>query len=342
MPTIDVVDPETGAITPWPLPETRLSWIAVPEADALQLVLREEGRPVLHAEIEAPEPAGMEISFGQRPSGAWFAEAADRRVLVMPPGDLEQPSILALRPWRRADLFFLIDGTVLHPGPDSQEPTPLVGSNDWEPWASRLREFGSALETAGWDVQVGLGAFGDLPASSSANGYLRFPEVWRLTTPGRAVGDWALLRPTDGGDFIDALADGLYSCRFLKWRSDVRRMVMIFGDSPGYSVIDAHRSPIDLADSQLRQYDVFEEALALHQRGVELATVYHDPSANALRLYDDSLGLLGYAREQYERLATRNAWALTSSAFSSAAFAKEWMAATGPVARGAAPPLRPR
>jgi hypothetical protein len=116
---------------------------------------------------------------------------------------------------------------------------------------------------------------------------------------------------TSGGDFVDALADALDRCSHAGWRTDpaVRRMLLIVGDSPGFSVLDP--APMG-ADAHPRRLDVDMEVMKLHDRhSVEVATLYVEPEPETARTKD----FYRYARDQYQSLATIQRYYWASSAF---------------------------
>ncbi len=146
----------------------------------------------------------------------------------------------------------------------------------------------------------------------------------------------SLLPPSPGGDFLDALADGLHAARQARWRQSSRKLLIVFGNSPGYSLIDP---PDPMTNLAVREASIEEEIDALHQSGVEIMTIFHDPPG-AEDLYSaDMPDLLARARDQYARLATLPEWAQTSDADFSAAI-KKWLDPPLILARGAAPGLR--
>ena len=341
MPTIDTVDPATGRIERLPINVGKSTWRAVLGANALHLVIREGDLILLNVEVDAPNGAPVEVCFVQH-GQEWAAKVENRAVLRLPRNEPECAHVLFANASRNVDIFFLIDGTSLHPAGDKGDLQPLIGSTEWEPVRLRLLDILKPLEDRGVDLHTGVGSFADTSILPGIESYLLHPREWRLAPTSRTRSDWSLPKPADGGDFVDALADGLHACRQLPWRTGSRKLVVLFGDSPGYCVSEAGRSPIDLADCHLRELDVFEEADALHLLGVELATVYHSPSGDALaEVADYSRELVSYARRQYERLASNPDWALTSPAWDPTAFSEQWYTFSGPLARGVAPPLGP-
>ena len=339
--TIDVIDPQTGAVVPHPISPGQVgSWRPLPGAEGVRVVLRDGGQAVFHA--EAPTPGGLPAVFEiQAMASQWQALAAGGRPLLpLPPSDVAAPSILQARALPAVDVFFLIDGTMLHPK-GAAELEPYLGTADWRKARAQFPEFCSQLGVP--ELRAGVGAFGDEPlAAGRADGYLLHPRVWNLTSPAAAERDWNELRAADGGDFVDALADGLHRCRSLPWNSVARKMVVLVGDSPGYSVLDAARGGVALADGHLRQHDVYEEAVALHDLGVEIATIFHTPGAETLREQTTwAAELVDYSREQYRRLASLPEWCLSSPGWNAAQFAAAWKKYAGLVARGVVPPLAP-
>jgi hypothetical protein len=126
--------------------------------------------------------------------------------------------------------------------------------------------------------------------------------------------------------------------RGLSWSDGTRKLLLILGNSPGYSVLDADLPVLELADAQTRINDVYREAMDLHAIGVEVVTIFHDAGIDVMaQLSAAAAGLLDHTRNQYMRLATRPEWALTSSAFKPHIAAREWAGTRSVSGRGACP-----
>ena len=77
---------------------------------------------------------------------------------------------------------------------------------------------------------------------------------------------------SSGGDFVDALADALAECASARWHPEARKLRVVTGDSPGYSILNP--APWG-ANAAVREKDVETVALDLHRKGVEVVTIYH-------------------------------------------------------------------
>jgi len=343
--TIDTIDPAAGVVGHYPFkPGEMRSWHALPGASAIRIVLRVDGIAVFQSEFEIKGDSVVSFEIRETPVGWEGSTEGGRPLVPLPSSRITAPSTLrVLQPARAVDVFFLIDGTTLHPN-DKREFEPFLRTPGWKETRQKFMKFWEALpaEFPG-GVRVGVGAFGDQSMTPGrSDNYVLQPKQWRMTLPAQTERDWAELRATDGGDFIDALADGLHRCAALPWRVDARKLVVVFGDSPGYSVLHAGHGPVALADGQLREYDVYQEAGALHDQNVEIATIFHSPSAEGLRDRTDfAAELVDYARDQYLRLASQPAWSLTSPDWDPVRFAEAWKSWTGMIARGASPPIQP-
>ena len=338
--TIDAVDPASGELTAQPMPVAEMTaWQPLPGADAVRIVLRDGGDPIFHAEVSVAPGLLLTIEARQTGEGWEVASAGGRVLLPLRLDTIARPSLLRVRPDTPVDVFFLLDGTALQPLNGSQFE-PLLSSAAWKHVREQLDRFRASLGGPG--LRTGVGAFGDESLTGKPSGYVLHPARWTLGTVEQAERDWNELRPADGGDFVDALADGLHRCRSLAWAGGARKLLVIFGESPGYSVMHACRRELALADGQLRKFDVDEEAAALHEAGVEIVTIFHGAAAELLRESTSfSRELLDYAREQYTRLASLPAWSVTAPGWDPARLASNWKSWTGLVARGAVPPLKP-
>jgi hypothetical protein len=119
------------------------------------------------------------------------------------------------------------------------------------------------------------------------------------------------LPASSGADYVDALADALQACAQLHWRREARKLLIVSGDSPGCSLV--HPAPAD-TDVGVRRHDVETAAAALHAAGVEIATVFHAPLAEAALLPWQRVPV-EFARDQYARLASRPELAFSEPRF---------------------------
>lgn len=198
------------------------------------------------------------------------------------------------------------------------------------------------------DLAIGVVAFGDhempeVRAPDLRPEYLLHPPSAAESRPFRfdSAGlrsTLAAIPPTTGGDFVDALAEALDRCAELPWRAGSRRVVLLVGDSPGYSLL----SPAPPgANGCARSRVVETEADRLHRRGVEIATLYRPPPEEAGHetLYVASK-LAEHAAAQYRALASHPgvAWGLGS--IDPEEMVRRLLDVPAVLARGAAYPLR--
>jgi hypothetical protein len=261
----------------------------------------------------------------------------DRRYAPLPvlPGG-EAPAAL--------DLVLVIDGTTRvyenpeakgqsgsSAGSNGEEPStapaglrPLLGREEaWREHVDALVGLAEALAAEVDSLRVGFLAFGDHEVKTLRAPGLR-PSYHLYPEPGGAVRfrsfDADALRegllgipPCSGGDFVDALADALDRCVELRWHEDAQRVVLVTGDSPGYSIL---RPAPRGADLQAREKDVETLALALHRAGVQTATVYHrPPPEGGFETLGHAKALIGHAADQYRRIASRADLAFEASSF---------------------------
>lgn len=309
--------------------ETRLHLRGLPGASAVQLELVSGDEVRRRFEVEVDGEEAIVVHLERTEDGRLDAWSQGREVLSLPPDARYAPvSPAADGPSRGSalDLAVLVDGTTRvcreatrDSGSEDKsqasepEACPLLADEDaWSRHVDLLVEIagGLAEET---DVKAGVFAFGDRPvedlrARGLRPGYPLHPRNgsgWKL---GSLTSDELRARllavpPTSGGDFMDALADGLEALTRLPWREGARRLVLLTGDSPGYSIL--HPAPAG-ANLLPRRLDVDTQVLALHRIGVEVVTLYHALPAEARqRALDYERVLLDHAALQYRRLASR-------------------------------------
>ena len=257
------------------------------------------------------------------------------------------PPIRPARPEDCLDLVILIDATTRHffqPEKGAATSVPLLARQEaWQDHAESLCLLAAALLPPGLDGRVTLLAFGDqrpprVDAQDLCPAYHLLPDQeeqrrFEAFAEDRLRARLLALRPSSGGDFVDALADALDACARLRWRPETRKLLVLSGDSPGHSLL--HPLPKG-ADASLRDRDVDTQALRLHRLGVEIATIYHAPAAE-LGLADISFqrDLLEGARVQYARLASLPEMAFEAAAFDAASAARAIRERAIPVGRDA-------
>jgi len=198
----------------------------------------------------------------------------------------------------------------------SDEASPTVAKAS--PETARAAVFAPILEALsrcaaapnGDDVYACVCSFADLKtnglleASDLQPDYVTSPESPRLqklasaTTLQRMLDD---VRPSTGADFVDALSEGLEACGTIRWRSDSRRIVILVGDSPGFSF----RFPIEgQMDLHARALDVQLEAERLAAKGVEIVTVFSGLGQIPGSIPKTLIQPIRAARDQYRALAS--------------------------------------
>ncbi len=349
--TIEIIDEQTAAAGSRELtlrgdpPEQTLAFRTVAGSTGLRLLVRAFGEAQLLAEIAAPAGEPVRIRLLRQDDGLLRLEGFGRPITYLAPSD---PPVSWFRPpdSGKFDVHFLIDATTMHPDPAAQdtEAGRLLQSESWTAFSERLAAVAAGLAAdAAADVRTAVTFFGDWD-----DGLLHPNDPGlRSLRPYHAADLLAALRdvPRDSGtgiagDFVDALESGLESCIRSGWREDARKLLIVFGDSPGYSVLDASSPTLQLADSRFRSLDVFEQAAELHTRGVEILTIFHEDAAKILEIAGvNQAELVRYARRQYERLASLPEWALSSDALDSGAVLAQWRVRPAILGKGPCPGL---
>jgi hypothetical protein len=248
-------------------------------------------------------------------------------------------------------LLFVVDGTAKVTTQEDTLPVlkPLLGpdSGAWNQIVQKLLQFSAVMAKHYPDMRAGVIAFGDhsmqfiSSAPDLACRYLLYPE----SPEERKLIPYLLeqlrqqlmrVPATSGGDFVDAVGEALQQSTHAGWRAKARRILVLCGDSPGFSLL---RPAPQGADIHTRQVDVDEEASRLHSRTqVEIATFYlgglASPSENPYKIGRPE-PFLDYTRAQYRRLASLPTlfWDLTT--FEPATVAAAFQAVPPMIGRGA-------
>ncbi|HEV7766154.1 MAG TPA: vWA domain-containing protein [Thermoanaerobaculia bacterium] len=323
-------------------------------ASSVHVVLSDASGVRLRAEIGAEPgeivPLRVELDGQTTP----HLSSRGRNVLLLPPDVLYEPAAPIRPPQSDAplDLVIVIDGTLRNwpakAADNKQAPTSVATvrlldhTKAWNAHVDQLLVFATRV-AAGRETRVAVLAFGDqeMPAVTATDlrpAYRLHPaedeRILKRLNPTALREKLLTLPSTSGGDFVDALADALEACQHLRWREGARKLVLVSGDSPGLSLL--HPLPRG-ADLCVRQYDVDTEALVLHRRGVEIATIYHGPPPD-LGFYKlpRQRSLLQATRAQYDRLASVPEASYEASAFRPEEAADLFLQMNEPIGRRAA------
>ena len=282
-------------------------------AKGIHLLFTGEDEVLLRCEVPADGGEAVAIEVERGANGELYVASRGRELLFLPPQERYDPArpVLPARRDAPLDLALVIDGTA--------RP---AAAEAWDAHCARLLAFAGRVVEERPDCRAAVIAFGDQPppgvlAADLVPQYHLFPgEEGRGLQPFDLVRlrrDLLAVPPTSGGDFVDAVADGLVAAAGLRWRDQARKLVLLSGDSPGHSILHPLRRGADLG---VRERDVDVEAMRLHQRGVETVTLYHDPPVDS-GLYDLAFkrDLLLGARAQYARLASVGEYAFELSVF---------------------------
>jgi len=302
---------------------------ALPGASAIHVLLR-AGKSTVRAEfeIESDGPQRLRVDWNENRILGLTNDSGNVFVLPADPRYAPPPPLEPARNGSKLDVFFLIDGTakVLNAaGPnDGDKPlkgidafSRLLGSKaKWSELVRKLVSLTSELAKQYPDIHTGVMAFGDHDMRFIANSpdllcrYLLYPEDpedRKLSTYTKERLEQLLMDvpATSGGDFVDALGEGLEASARCGWRRGARHLLLLAGDSPGYSLLKTAPQGVDI---HVRRLDVAQEAMRLHvQHAVEIMSIYLGvpaPAGNNPYGLHSPKPFLDYTRNQYRRLAS--------------------------------------
>jgi hypothetical protein len=281
--------------------------------------------------LECPADEGDSVAFRltRRRDGSLGIESPGRQVYVLPVADRYAPPapILPTTEPEQLDLVVLVDGT-------TRRFTPRKGGSEGEKagWEAGLR----LKDRASWsdtiepilatlkevaegyrECRAAVLAFGDHPSPHVAARDLRPSYVVLPATPRLRPLEWdrlhkelISLKASAGGDYVDALAEGLEAARKrVKWGPDARKLLVVVGDSPGHSIMNPSPQGADL---HARDLDVEVEALRLHRSGVVIATIHlRPPESQGWKELEFGRELVAHTVEQYLELASHEGLAVS-------------------------------
>jgi hypothetical protein len=352
MATVEILafDPKGASLRSHPLPLSGPGSIcsvrlrSLPGASGVHVVLTNGEGVLLRAEIAAESDERVEVDVEWQVGSGWRLASAGRRVLYLPSEDAHEPvpPFKPLYKTRQLDVALVVDGTLR-----SVVETPPLLLADRERWGRHAAELAGLVERLAGamhaDARTAVIAFGDRPlpwngAFDLRPAYHLHPptaeaRLLRREEPGQLLSRLAELPATSGGDLVDGLADALAACQDLRWRNAARKILVLTGDSPGYSILQpAPRG----ADAQTRERDVDVEAKELHGRGIEILVIHHGPGPETARL-ESLRGFLEHTRTQYLRLASRPELFFEAAGFEVDAALRALASKVPAVGRGASP-----
>ncbi len=351
-----------------PLAEARtqcsLRLRCLPGASALHVVLIGDGEVRLRAEVPAEGGESVLIQVHREQEDRLSVRSPGRQVVTLPPDERYAPvAPIVPAAGDSLDLALVVDGTTRHFFLQETEKKRFADSRsllrDAEQWSSevdKLVTFFTAATESHPDCRTAVLGFGDHPLEHAAADnlqpdYLLHPEhedsrALRPMTSEQVRRALTSIPATSGGDVVDATADALAACvtapstssrvRYsrLRWRPEARKLLLLFGDSPGHSIL---HPPFPGSDAGVRDFDVDQQAALLQQAGVELLTVYYDPPTDiGLQEVAFRGEILGHAQRQYRRLASLPQLAFEASTFEPLEAARRFTSLQGPIARGPA------
>jgi hypothetical protein len=368
-PTLRILERGSGRIVEAPLGlasapgRCSLRLRVLPGAEGLHLAFSREGQVVQRVEVPAAAEETVRINVESTENGELAVASPGRPVLTLPPDERFEPCppLLPTSPGAGLDLAILVDGTTRSyrqegaraegSGGQGKPDGPIVaefllGTAEDGPWPRLAEEVvglaGRLAEGEG-TCRVAVLAFGDRrPPFASAPDLipsyrLHPPQAgdrrFRPVDPDRLRVELLELPPTSGGDFVDALADALAACARLPWRSEARKLLLLLGDSPGHSIL---HPPPHGTSTGARRRDVDLEAVHLHGKGVELASIFF-AQAPALGLHqvDFRRRSLDFARSQYTRLASLPRYSFEARSFTAKEAIRALSHRDGPIGCGA-------
>ena len=337
----------------------------LPGASAIHVLLR-TGESPLRAEIEVDSEEAIPVQVQWDDKRVLDITSGSRRITTLPPDEryAPPPFVLSVRDSKKLDLFFLIDGTaktllVPEPPAESEAPqgppplpqlVPLLGKDNSQTWnqlAQKLMQFANRLAKLYPDLRTGVMAFGDhnmdfiAGAADLTCRYLFYPQELserklQKYIPEQLKQQLLQLPTTSGGDFVDALSEALQQCGFAGWRNNARKILVICGDSPGYSMLKP--APLG-ADIHVRGIDLDQECTHLcSQYAVEIVSIYSGVPAT---IADNPYGIaepkeyLDHSRSQYLRLASLPNFFWTDASFEPRKAVEMLQTAPATIGRGA-------
>lgn len=373
--SIKLFEQQTNTLIDHPIPlddnntQCELRLRSLPGSSALYLLFFKDGQSELCLEAQVEDKQGeivdVFVSLDTTTESFQLAVSVpNHQIFTLPKNTHYSPTVI-LPPAEEQtflDIALLIDGTMRqfsNTQVDSSKEVKvpwysrlLLQNKQWQDDVEKMSQFIDALHQHYQDCRINIIAFADdkLPNASARDLSPLYtvspsnPQDRRFQDykPERLKTALTRLEASSGGDIVDALAEGLEACSQLSWRSKARKLLILWGDSPGYCVFEPAPANLDI---HVRGIDIDTAAAEIHHQGVEILTVYHQPPPELYDYYDDKketgdsrhvLDYLSYTEKQYAHLASLPEMALRSNQFAAEEVAKLFCQRTVPIARMAA------
>jgi hypothetical protein len=360
--SIKIFQPDSTEITEQPLklnknqPECTIRLRTPAGASGLHLLILESGKPKLRMEIATHKDEEVNLMVVLDKEGN--PHILEKDGFILPISEHYSPVQLIYLPNKiqQLDIVMIVDATMRIFADETITENneekrsylaKLLIDADKPTWETYIEKLSGFIENISKkkDYKISILSFGDykqpqISAPELIPKYIIKPEEERerslqLLEPKQIMRNLRSIEATSGGDFVDALADAMIACIDLNWRNDARKLLIIFGDSPGHSIMYPTPKGGDLC---ARQIDVDTVAMHLHQLGIEILTIYNAPSEEAYDYFKEVQGsgfeLLDHTKKQYQQLASLPELAFQIANFDPIKAAKifsNWMV---PIGRG--------
>jgi hypothetical protein len=288
-----------------------------PGATSIHVLIRVGEENCLRAEVRSPSADLIPMRILQDAGKIDISADSGSRVYYLPlAAKYDPPKPILMPQSQKIDILYLLDGTAR--ALKEKEPREA-----WTALVNQLLGFAQQAKNGGRDLRLGMIAFGDDPLDELADS-VEFPFKYKLRpsqirdyrplqdyTIDQVRADMLKLEYTSGGDMVDALAEGLGHAQEAGWRLDAKKVVLLAGDSPGYSILHPpEASGISHADVRIRKTDVDDRAGQLYEKGVVVLTLcLAESGANK------PSGWVDYTHDQYRRIAAMPSFGWAQASF---------------------------
>lgn len=270
-------------------------------ACGIEWVLYKQDQILVRQQVVAPQQEIVSLTLTKDVEEKITVKASYEEIYTLAAQYEEKSLIYYKKPSRELDIVIIIDGTML----------ALQEKEIWKKRVESIIDFIKKITKDNNSLKISGFAFADhkianVSAMDLTPKYLFYPlkidELQNMSL--NTIEEKLLQIPySSGGDYIDALADALEASTKLHWRKQARKMVLVIGNSPGYSILNP--PPLNNVDGLIRTVDIESQAMALHKLGVEIVTIYL-PDKIEQEKHSDSLvqEILAFSQKQYQNLAS--------------------------------------
>ena len=293
-----------------------------PDLDWLRIEIFDENKLLYFYDVETKNEESFNISLDKFNTGLSLVSES-RQVLAYVANNHQQPLVAVDQNQDKLAFAVLMDATCYNSWQHEDNGSELNKAYEasLKTINDEIKRFLALHQTALFSALSFYDMDIDLRTPLTSSYALDIPCIDWLSTENRFVKfsdnkfdrAMAALKKREGFDYIDELASGLEACSGLPWPKDAKKVLLVIGNSPGYSLIDpAPATKLALPNIGPRRFDIDTYLTQLKQQQITILSIYIDYMAADDEALPDQINLARWTKDQYKNMASTPAFAFNS------------------------------